>query len=132
MKKKDDSMRLCIDYCKLNKVTIKYKYPLSKIDNAFNQLSGAIVFPKIDMRSEYHQLKIKPLDVPKTVFWTRYGHYEFLVMPFSLMNEPAAFIDLMNIVFSNYLDKFVIVFIDDILVYSKSHEDHEQHLGLVL
>ena len=132
MKKNDGSMHLCIDYRELNKVTIKNKYLLPRIDDLFDQLQGASVFSKIDLRSGYHQLKIKREDRPKSAFRTRYGHYEFIVMPFGLTNAPAVFMDLMNRVFHDYLDKFVVVFIDDILIYSKSAVEHETHLKLVL
>ncbi|KAJ0752693.1 putative nucleotidyltransferase, Ribonuclease H [Helianthus annuus] len=132
VKKKDGSMHLCIDYRELNKITIRNQYPLPRIDDLFDQLQGAQFFSKIDLRSGYHQLKVKNDDVPKTAFRTRYGHYEFLVMPFGLTNAPAVFMDLMNRVFHQFLDKFVIVFIDDILVYSKSREEHEAHLHVVL
>ncbi|GKV02736.1 hypothetical protein SLEP1_g15133 [Rubroshorea leprosula] len=132
VKKKDGSMRLCIDYRELNKVTVKDQYPLPRIDDLFDQLKGAQVFSKIDLRSGYNQLKIKSDDVPKAAFRTRYGHYEFIVMPFGLTNAPARFMDLMNQLFSKYLDQFVVVFIDDILVYSSSHAFHEKHLRTVL
>ncbi|XP_019251285.1 PREDICTED: uncharacterized protein LOC109230216, partial [Nicotiana attenuata] len=125
-------MRMCIDYRQLNKVTIKNKYPLPRIDDLFDQLQGARVFSKIDLRSGYRQLKIRDSDVPKTAFRTRYGHYEFLVMSFGLTNAPAAFMDLMNRVFRPYIDSFIIVFIDDILIYSRSLGEHEQHLRVVL
>lgn len=132
VKKKDGTMRLCIDYCELNKVTIKNKYPLPRIDDLFDQLQGARVFSKIDLHSGYHQLKVRKEDIEKTAFRTRYGHYEFIVMPFGVTNAPAAFMDLMNRVFKRYLDDFVIVFIDDILIYSESEEQHAEHLQIVL
>ncbi|KAL9268383.1 Transposon Ty3-I Gag-Pol polyprotein-like protein, partial [Drosera capensis] len=132
VKKKDGSMRLCIDYRELNKITIKNRYPLPRIDDLFDQLQGASVYSKIDLRSGYHQLRIKTEDISKTAFRTRYGHYEFVVMPFGLTNAPAVFMDLMNRVFKPYLDHFVVVFIDDILVYSRDHREHEEHLRTTL
>jgi len=132
VKKKDGSFRMCIDYRELNKLTIKNRNPLPRIDDLFDQLQGSKFYSKIDLRSGYHQLKVKEEDVPKTTFRTRYGHYEFLVMPFGLTNAPAVFMDLMNRVCKPYLDQFVIVFIDDILIYSKSKEEHEQHLKKIL
>ncbi|GJY03401.1 putative nucleotidyltransferase, ribonuclease H [Tanacetum coccineum] len=131
-KKKDGSFRMCIDYRELNKLTVKNRYPLPKIDDLFDQLQGSQFFSKIDLRSGYHQLKVHEGDIPKTMFRTRYGHFEFTVMPFGLTNAPAIFIDLMNRVCRLYLDKFVIVFIDDILIYSKTQEEHVEHLRLVL
>ncbi|KAA0047130.1 reverse transcriptase [Cucumis melo var. makuwa] len=132
VKKNDGLMRLCIDYRELNKVTVKNKYPLPRIDDLFDQLQGATVFSKIDLRSGYHQLRIKDGDVPKTTFRSRYGHYEFIVMSFGLTNAPTMFMDLMNRVFREFLDTFVIVFIDDILIYSKMEAEHEEHLRIVL
>jgi hypothetical protein len=130
--KKDGSMRMRIDYRSLNEVTIKNKYPLPWIDDLFDQLQGANYFSKIDLRSGYHQLRIKEADVQKTTFVTRYRQYEFTIMPFGLTNALAFFMNLMNKVFMEELDKFVVVFIDDILIYSKSREDHKHHLWIVL
>ncbi|XP_048140281.1 uncharacterized protein LOC125316309 [Rhodamnia argentea] len=132
VRKKDGSLRLCIEYRQLNQVTIKNKYPLPRIDDLFDQLQGASVLSEIDLRTGYHQLRIKKENIPKTAFRTRYGHYEFTVMPFSLTNAPAAFMDIIHRVFKEFLDQFVIVFIDNILIYSKSFEEHEQHLRIVL
>ncbi|KAD4179144.1 hypothetical protein E3N88_27735 [Mikania micrantha] len=123
---------MCIDYRELNKLTIKNRYPLPRIDDLFDQLQGSAWFSKIDLRSGYHQLRVHDDDIPKTAFRTRYGHYEVLVMPFGLTNAPAVFMDLMNRVCRPYLDKFVIVFIDDILIYSKTKEEHEKHLNSIL
>ncbi|KAK9049844.1 hypothetical protein SSX86_031187 [Deinandra increscens subsp. villosa] len=132
VKKKDGSMRMCIDYRELNKLTVKNRYPLPRIDDLFDQLQGAKWFSKIDLRSGYHQLKVKEEDIPKTAFRTRYGHYEFYVMSFGLTNAPAAFMDLMNRVCKPMLDKSVIVFIDDILIYSRSEAEHAKHLREIL
>ncbi|WVZ52665.1 hypothetical protein U9M48_003703 [Paspalum notatum var. saurae] len=133
VEKKDTNVkRMCVDYRALNKVTIKNKYPLPRIDDLFDQLQGACVFSKIDLRSGYHQLKIHPTDIPKIAFTTKYGLYEYTVMSFGLTNAPAYFMQLMNSVFMDYLDKFVVVFIDDILIYSKTEAEHEKHLRLVL
>nr|GEZ31081.1 retrotransposon protein, putative, Ty3-gypsy subclass [Tanacetum cinerariifolium] len=128
VKKKDGSFQMCIDYRQLNKLTVKNRYPLPRIDDLFDQLQGVSVCSKIDLRSGYHQLRVREEDIPKTAFKTRYGHYEFQVMPFGLTNTPAVFIDLMNRVCKPYLDKFVIVFIDDIFNYSKDEKEHEEHL----
>ncbi|GKD03014.1 putative reverse transcriptase domain-containing protein, partial [Tanacetum coccineum] len=132
VKKNDGSFRMCIDYRELNKLTVKNRYPLPRIDDLFDQLQGSQFFLKIDLRSGYHQLRVHEDDIPKTAFRTRYGHFEFTVMPFGLTNAPTIFMDLMNRVCRPYLDKFVIVFIDDILIYSKTQEEHVEHLRLVL
>ncbi|GKE45806.1 putative reverse transcriptase domain-containing protein, partial [Tanacetum coccineum] len=132
VKKKDGSFRMCIDYRELNKLTVKNRYPLSRIDDLFDQLQGLRVYSKIDPRSGYHQLRVREEDISKTAFRTRYGHYEFQVTPFGLTNAPVVFMLLMNRVCKPYLDRFVIVFIDDILIYSKSRKEHEGHLKLIL
>ena len=132
IKNKDKTLRLCIDYKKLNKITIKNKYPLPRINDLFDQVGGAQIFSKLDLRSGYHQVRIKEKDIRKTTFRTRYGHYEFVVIPFGLTNAPTTFMCLMNNIFSQYLDKFMVVFIDDILVYSKTKEEHDEHLRIVL
>ncbi|GJT31461.1 putative reverse transcriptase domain-containing protein [Tanacetum coccineum] len=131
-KKKDGSFRMCIDYHELNKLTVKNRYPLPRIDDLFDQLQGSNIYSKIDLRLGYHQLRVREQDIPKTAFRTRYGHYEFQVMPFGLTNAPAVFMDLMNRVCKPYLDKFIIVFIDDILIYSKDKKEHEEHLKAIL
>jgi hypothetical protein len=132
VEKKDGTRRMCTDYRALNEVTIKNKYPLPRIEDLFDQLRGASVFSKIDLRSGYHQLRIRPSDIPKTVFITMYGLYEFTVMSFGLTNAPAFFMNMMNNVFMDYLDKFMVAFIDDIIIYSQSEEDHVNHLKMVL
>nr|GFB90958.1 retrotransposon protein, putative, Ty3-gypsy subclass [Tanacetum cinerariifolium] len=123
---------MCIDYQELNKLTVKNLYPLPRIDNLFDQLQGSSVYSKIDLRSGYHQLRVREEDIPKTAFRTRYGHYEFQVMPFGLTNASAVFMDLMNRVCKAYLDKFVIVYINNILIYSKNKKEHEEHLRMIL
>nr|GEY66648.1 putative reverse transcriptase domain-containing protein [Tanacetum cinerariifolium] len=132
VKKKDGSFRMCIDYLEINKLTVKNRYPLSTIDDLFDQLQGSRVYSKIDLRSGYHQLRVREEDILKTAFRTHYGHYEFQVMPFGLTNVPEIFMDLMNWVCKPYLDRFMIVFIDDVLIYSKSRKEHEGHLKLIL
>nr|GEV20335.1 putative reverse transcriptase domain-containing protein [Tanacetum cinerariifolium] len=132
VKKKDGSFRMCINYRELNKLTIKNRYPLPRIVDLFDQLQGSSIYSKINLRSSYHQLRVKDEDIPKTAFRTRYGHYEFQVMPFGLTNAPAVFMDLMNRVCKLYLDKFVIVFIDDILVYFRIKKEHANHLRIIL
>jgi hypothetical protein len=132
VEKKDNRKRLVVDYRSLNEVTIKNKYPLPNINDLFDQLKGAKVFSKIDFRSGYFQLKIREQDIPKTTFTTRYGLYEYTVMSFGQTNEPAYFMTMMNKVFMEYLDKFVVVFIDDILIYSKDDAEHEKHLCLIM
>ncbi|GJV68908.1 putative reverse transcriptase domain-containing protein, partial [Tanacetum coccineum] len=132
VKKKDGSFRMCIDYCELNKLTVKNRYPLPRIDDLFDQLQGSSIHSKINLRSGYHQLRVRDEDIPKTAFRTRYGHYDFQVMPFGLTNALTVFMNLMNRVCKPYLDKFMIFFIDDILIYSKSKEEHEEHLKLIL
>ncbi|GKA29889.1 putative reverse transcriptase domain-containing protein [Tanacetum coccineum] len=132
VKKKDGSFRMCIDYRELNKLTVKNRYPLPRIDDLFDQLQGSSVYSKIDLRSGYHQLRVREEDIPKTAFRTRYGHYEFQVMPFGLTNAPAVFMDLMNRVCKPFLDKFMIVFIDDILIYSRNKKEHEENLKAIL
>ncbi|GJS30473.1 reverse transcriptase domain-containing protein [Tanacetum coccineum] len=132
VKKKDGSFRMCIDYRELNKLTVQNRYPLPRIDDLFDQLQGSSIYSKIDLRSGYHQLRVREEDIPKTGFRTRYGHYEFQVMPFGLTNAPAVFMDLINRVCKPYLDKFMIVFIDDILIYSRNEKEHEEHLKTIL
>jgi hypothetical protein len=132
VEKKDITKMMCIDYRALNEVTIKNKYPLAKIEDLFDQMRGADMFSKIDLMLGYHQLRIRPLDIPKTTFITKYGLYVYTVMSFGLTNAPAFFMNLMNSVFMDYLDNFMVVFIDDILIYSQSEEEHVDHLKMVL
>ena len=132
VRKKDGSLRMCINYCQLNKVIIKNKYTLPRIDDLSDQLQGTSCFSMIDLRSSYHQLRVREYDIAKIAFKTRYGHYEFLVKSFGLTNSPETFMDRMNRVFKPYLDLFVIVFIDDILIYSRNEEDHGNHIRVVL
>ena len=131
-KKKDKTLQMCINYRQLNRVTIKNRYPLPRIDDLFDQLREARVYSKIDLRTGYHQLRVREDDIPKTPFRTRYMHFEFTVMPSGLMNAPAAFMDLMHRVFKSYFDQFVVVFVDNILINSKSEEEHEDHLRIIL
>jgi len=132
LEKKDGGLRLCTDYRDLNNVTIKNKYPLPRIDDLFDQLRNAYVFSKLDLRSGYHQLKVRAEDIEKTAFVSRYGHYEYTVVPYGLTNAPGVFMNLMNRLFMKYLDKFMVVFIDDILIFSKSKEEHAEHLRIIL
>ncbi|KAA3480915.1 integrase [Gossypium australe] len=123
---------MCVNYRHLNMLKVKNIYPLPKIDDLFDQFCGASIFSKINLRSSYHQLKVKETDVYKTLFRTRYGHYKFLVMPFGLTNAPTAFMDLINRVFQLYLNQFIVVFIDDILIYSKIETEHNEHFWIIL
>ena len=131
-KKRGKTLRLCIDYRQLDRVTIQNQYLLPRTDDLFDQLRGVRVYSKIDLHTGYHQLRVRETDTPKTAFRTRYGHFEFTVMPFGLTNALAAFMDLMHRVFQPYLDQFVVVFVDDILIYSQSEREHEYHLRIVL
>ena len=130
-KKKDKTLRLCIDYRQLNRVTIKNRYPLPRIDDLFDKLKGVRVYSMIDFRTGYHQLRVTEADIPKTTFRTWYGHFEFTVMPIGLTNAPTTFMDLMHRVFQPYLDRFVVVFVDDILIYSQYEEEHEDHFRII-
>jgi hypothetical protein len=132
VEKKDGTQQMCVDYRSLNEVTVKNKYPLLRIEDLFDQMMGASVLSKIDLTLGYHQLKIRESDIPKTAFHTRYGLYEYTVMSFGLTNAPTYFMYLMNKLFMEYLDKFVVVFIDNILIFSKTEEEHEKHLRMVL
>lgn len=132
IKKKDGSSRLYVDYRQLNKATVKNKYPFPRINDLMDQLKGTSVFSKIDLKSEYHQIRVKEDDIPKTTFRSRYGHYEYLVMPFGLTNAPILFMDYMNRVFRSYLYQFFVFFIDDILIYSKNELEHEENLRIML
>ena len=132
VKKMDGTLRLCIDYKQLNKVTIKNKYPLPRINHLFNQVGGDKIFSKLDLQSGYHYIKIKEEDVRKTTIGTRYGQYEFVVIPFGLTNAPSTFMCLMKNIFNKHLHKFVLIFIDGILIYSKTEEEHQQHLRVVV
>ncbi len=130
--KNDGSWRMCVDYRALNATTIKNKHPLPRIEDLFDQLKGAKVFSKIDLKSGYNQIRVREEDIEKTAFSTRYGHYEYRVMSFGLTNAPAYFMEAMNSMLHSFLDNFVVVFIDDILIYSKDVEEHERHLRMVL
>ena len=130
--KKDGSIRMCVDYRALNKATVRNRYPLPRIEELLDRLGDAKFFTKIDLRSGYHQIRVHPEDVPKTAFRTRYGHFEFLVLPFGLTNAPATFMHLMHSIFREHLDTFVIIFLDDILVYSRSLEEHKMHVRQAL
>ena len=131
-KKREKTLLLCIDYRQLNRATIKNRYPLPMIDDLFNQLRGARFYPKIDLHNGHHQLRVREADIPEMAFRTRYGHFEFTMMPFRLTNAPTTFIDLMHRVFQPYLDRFIVDFVDDILIYSKFEEDREGQMRIVL
>ena len=132
VKKRGKTLRLCIDYRQLNRVTIQNQYLLPRTDELFDQLRGARVYSKIDLRIGYHQLRVRETDIPKTAFGTRYGHFEITVMPFGLTNALGAFMDLMHRIFQPYLDQFIVVFVDEILIYSQSEWEHDYHLRIVL